>query len=70
MLKCNLRKICFDQDIKSISELQRITGISRPTLYKMFLNKDVDTIKLDTINIICIKLNLSSITELIEYSKE
>ncbi len=69
MIKCNLRKICFDKDIRSISELQRITGISRPTLYKLFDNKDVNTIKFESIDVICNKLNIN-LDDLVEHVPE
>lgn len=70
MLKCNLRKICFDKDIRSISELQRITNISRPTLYKMYDNHDILTIKAEIFDIVCNKLNLEKLSDLIEYVSE
>lgn len=70
MIKCNLRKICFEKDIRTISELQRITGVSRPTLYKMFDNKDLLTVKLESFNIVLNKLHIKKLSDLIEYVDE
>lgn len=69
MIRSYLRKICFDKDIRSIAELQRITDISRPTLYKLYDDKDVHTVKLEIIEILCDKLELKSISELIEITE-
>jgi putative transcriptional regulator len=69
MIKSNLRRICFDRDIRSIAELQRLTNISRPTLYKLYENKDVNTIKLDTICTICNALDIQ-LSDLIGFNKE
>ena len=70
MIKSNLRKICFDRNIRSISELQRITNVSRPTLYKLYDNKGVDTIRLDILATICTKLDITNLEELIEFIPE
>lgn len=70
ILKCNLRKLAFDRDIRSISELQRITGVSRPTLYKMYDNRDLETIKMESYKIVCKKLECKKLNELIEFEDE
>ncbi len=66
-LVCNLRKIAFDKNIDNKAELGRIIGISKPTLYKMYDNKNLGTIKLESFIKVCDALKLTSLSELIEY---
>lgn len=69
MLENNLRIIMAKKMINSVSELITITGISRNALNKLWHNKDVETIKLETLIGICDKLDVS-LDELIKYNPE
>ena len=69
MINCNLRKICFDKDIRTITELSSITNISRPTLYKLFNNENVHSVKLEILNTVCKTLDCK-ILDLIEYTED
>lgn len=68
MLVCNLRKISFEKDIRSISELERITKVSRPTLQKMYDNVSLETIKIESLLKVCKGLKIG-LFELIEYNE-
>lgn len=70
MIKCNLRKICFEKDIRSVSELERIIGLTRPTLYKMFNNDNIDSVKMGSFDMVCKKLHIKNLSELIEFVED
>jgi putative transcriptional regulator len=64
-----LRIIMAQQRIDSITELINITGLSRNALNKVWRNKNLESVKLGTLMIICDKLGIS-LSELIEYKLE
>ncbi|MFB4473722.1 helix-turn-helix domain-containing protein [Oceanobacillus caeni] len=65
-LENNLRVIMAEQRIDNLSELIKITGLSRNSLNKLWHNENVESIKLETLMIICDSLNVS-LNELIKY---
>jgi len=67
MIENNLRIIMAKNKINSISELIKITGLSRNALNKLWHNENVETIKLETFMIICDSLNIP-LDELIKYT--
>lgn len=66
MLKCNITHLMIDNEIKSVFELMKITGLSRETVNKLFKIKDIETIKFQSIMRICNALHCS-LADLIQY---
>ncbi len=64
-----LKNLMEENDITSISELQRISKISRTTLQKLYDSKNIETISLKFIKELCILLNCS-IEQLISIEEE
>ena len=64
-MKSNLRILMAEKEIRSISELQRITKISRGTLEKLYASERLDTVSLKFIEILCVFFKCG-IEELIE----
>lgn len=69
MMKSNLRILMVEKKIKSVSELQRITKISRGTLEKIHESERLDTVSLKFIKILC-ELFECEIEKLIEIKKK
>jgi len=65
MWKCNLKQICEDRGI-IISELPKLTGMSKPLLNKM-LDNNIDSVSLRKIEKICNILDIC-FYDLIEYN--
>ncbi len=66
MLKCNITHLMIDNEIKSVFELMKITGLSRETVNKLFKIKDIETIKFESIMRVCNSLHCK-LSDLIEY---
>lgn len=64
MIVNNLSKIMGIKRMKP-AELQKLTGLSKDTIYKLYYDKK-RTVKLDTINRLCFALNCNT-QELFEY---
>lgn len=62
----NIRMIMAKKNIDNISELVRITGVSRNSINKLWHNENVSSLKLDTLITICEKLDVE-LSDLIEY---
>lgn len=66
IIENNLRIVMAKKRIDSISELIKITGVSRNALNKLWHNENMDSVKLGTLMTICDKLEVN-LSELIEY---
>ncbi|MCI1763630.1 helix-turn-helix domain-containing protein [Heyndrickxia oleronia] len=66
MIKCNIRRLMADQRIDDISELIRMSGVSRNSINKLYREQDIETIKLETLMKICDTFNVR-LSELLEY---
>ena len=66
MLKCNITHLMIDNEIESVFELMKITGLSRETVNKLFKIKDIETIKFVSIMRVCNALHCK-LSDLIEY---
>lgn len=62
----NIRMIMATKNIDNISELLRITGVSRNSINKLWHNENVSSLRLDTLITICEKLDVK-LSDLIEY---
>jgi len=69
MLKCNLRKIMAERKIDDISDLMRLSGVSRNSINKLYKEFDIETIKLDTLMKLCNALRCK-LSDMIEYLPE
>ncbi|HHY24611.1 MAG TPA: helix-turn-helix transcriptional regulator [Clostridiaceae bacterium] len=70
MLNCNLRIIMAKGKL-NINQVVEITGLSQPTVSKLYNNEpqDVKTVKLETINKLCAALECQP-GDLIEYMSD
>lgn len=66
MLKCYLRHRMADRNIDDILELMRLSDVSRNTINKLYRNKEVETVKVETLIRLCIALNCK-MSDLVEY---
>ncbi|MBD2800901.1 helix-turn-helix transcriptional regulator [Xenorhabdus sp. M] len=62
----NIRMIMAKKNIDNISDLVRITGVSRNSINKLWHNENVSSLKLETLITICEKLDVE-LSDLIEY---
>lgn len=69
MLKCHLRRIMADQRIDDISDLMKLSGLSRNSINKLYKDQEIETTKLETLLKLCDALNCK-LSELIEYDPE
>ena len=69
MLKCYLRHRMADRNIDDILELMRLSGVSRNTINKLYRNKEVETVKVETIIRLCKSLKCK-MSDLVEYIPE
>ena len=67
-VKSRLHILMHDRKIKSVSQLSKETGLSRPTLYRIY-NETGDRIEYSTIERLCDFFGCS-IGELLEYVPE
>lgn len=65
-LKNNLRIIMAKKEIDNITDLMNLTGLSRNSLNKLWRNENLESIKLDTLIVLCNKLEIK-LSDLIEY---
>ncbi len=61
--------IMAKKNIDNISDLVRITGVSRNSINKLWHNENVSSLKLDTLITICEKLDVE-LLDLIEYIRD
>lgn len=66
-LENNFRIIMAKKRIDNISEAINITGLSRNALNKLWHNEDLETMKLETLMIVCDKMGVK-LSELLEYT--
>ncbi|WP_163853067.1 helix-turn-helix domain-containing protein [Paenibacillus elgii] len=66
MLKCNLRKLMAEHRIDDISDLMRLSGISRNSINKLYRETNIETTKLETLFKLCDTFQCT-LSELIEY---
>ncbi|MED3463755.1 helix-turn-helix transcriptional regulator [Bacillus thuringiensis] len=65
----NIRMIMAKKNIDNISDLVRITGVSRNSINKLWHNENVSSLRLDTLITICEKLDVK-LSDLIEYIRD
>lgn len=65
-LKNKLRIIMAERMINNLTDLIRITGLSRNALNKLWHNQDVESVKLETLIQICKSLGIK-LSDLLEY---
>ena len=65
MLKCNLRRLMADHRVDDISDLMRMSGLSRNSINKLYREVEMETVKLETLFKICdsFKCKLSDLVE-------
>lgn len=66
MWKCNLRIYMAKNKINDIKDLMSKVGLSRNAINKLYHEKDLETIKMETILKLCDFFNCSS-SDLLEY---
>ncbi|MDR1629350.1 MAG: helix-turn-helix transcriptional regulator [Oscillospiraceae bacterium] len=69
MLKCYLRHRMADKNIDDVLELMKLSGVSRNTINKLYRNKEVETIKVETLIRLCKSLECK-MSDLVEYVPE
>ncbi len=69
MLRCNLRLILAEKKIDSITEVVELSKVSRNSIAKLYHEKEIETLKLETLFKLCDALHCS-LSELIEYTQE
>ena len=72
MLNSYLRHRMADQKIDDITELMRLSGVTRNTINKLYRNSNLETVKIETLIRLCdaLKCNLSDLIEYTYESKE
>jgi putative transcriptional regulator len=66
-IKSKLRFLMAEKKINSISELQRITGLSRNALNKLFHEEGLEGLTLGTLHRICQTLDKTEIHDLVQF---
>ncbi len=69
MVKIKLQYVMLDRKIKSVAELSRETGINENTIAKLVNEKNLESLKLETLFKLCNYLNCP-LNNLIEYIPE
>ena len=69
MLKCYLRHRMADKNMDDILDLMQLSGVSRNTINKLYRNKGVETIKVETLVRLCKSLECK-MSDLVEYIPE
>jgi putative transcriptional regulator len=69
MIKCNLRRLMADQKIDDITELMKLSGLSRNSINKLYRENDIESTKLETLFKLC-KVFGCKLSELVEYIPE
>ena len=67
MLRCNLRFWMAELQLNSVSDVMKITGLSRKTIAKLRDEEELETVELGTLLTVCQSFN-RSLRELIEYN--
>ncbi|WP_445662018.1 helix-turn-helix domain-containing protein [Bacillus sp. CH_203] len=62
----NIRMIMAQKNIDNITELMKITGVSRNSINKLWHNENVSSLRLDTLLMICETLDLK-LSDLVEF---
>ena len=52
-LKCNLRKLMYQHEIKTFAEVIRLTGVNRNTISKLYHGRRLDKVQLGTYIKVC-----------------
>lgn len=66
MIKCYLRRLMADRKIDDISDLMKMSGISRNSINKLYKETVIETTKLETLFKLCDTFNCK-LSDLIEY---
>lgn len=69
MIKSKLRNLMAERKIDDISELMKLSGVSRNSINKLYKEIDIETIKLETLMKLCDALKCK-LSNLIEYTPE
>lgn len=67
MVKCHLRRLMADQKIDDITQLMKLSGLSRNAINKLYREENIETTKMETLFKLCdtFKCNLSDLIEFI-----
>lgn len=65
-MKCNLRRIMYEKNIKTIAEVIRLTGANRQALTRMYENKELERVEVITYIKVCQALKCS-LAEILEF---
>lgn len=65
-VRCNLRKIMYDREIRTFAEVIRRTGVNRNTIKKLYQSKDIHRVQMRTLSKVCAGLGCS-LQELIHF---
>jgi putative transcriptional regulator len=69
MIKCNLRRLMADHKIDDISELMKLSSLSRNSINKLYRENDIESTKLETLFKLCNVFGCK-LSELIDYNPE
>ena len=58
-VRCNLRKIMYDREIRTFAEVIRRTGVNRNTIKKLYQSEAIHRIQLRTLSKVCAGLGCS-----------
>ena len=58
-IRCNLRQVMYDREIRTFAEVIRRTGVNRNTIKKLYQSKDIHRIQLRTLSKLCAGLGCS-----------
>lgn len=69
MIKCKLRLLMAENKINSIVELMEKTKLSRSAINRLYHERGMDTVRMDTLTAICDYFQVS-LSDLIQYIPE
>lgn len=69
MVKCHLRRLMADHKIDDITQLMKLSGLSRNAINKLYREENIETIKMETLFKLCDTFNCC-LSDLIEYIPE
>jgi putative transcriptional regulator len=69
MIQCNLRRLMADHRIDDISELMKLSGLSRNSVNKLYRENYIESTKLETLLKLCNVFDCK-LSDLIEYTPE
>lgn len=58
-IRCNLRKIMYDREIRTFAEVIRRTGVNRNTIKKLYQSKGIHRVQMRTLAKVCAGLGCS-----------